>query len=255
MPDGKTIAAMSLPIPENLTQYAGRDLEGMCFAENYHRWILRIFEPFLGTQLVEVGAGTGSFSELVLKGRIESLSLVEPSEEMYKILHSRINRGHRSVKINTYNAFFTRVADHIRVNQRPDSIIYVNVMEHIADDETELRVAHQTLDDGGRIFIFVPALRWLYGSLDQQIGHHRRYTRGELESKCVLAGFQVIRSGYFDFAGIVPWGIKYRVLKSEKLEPKAVKLYDKFVVPAARAVESFIKPPIGKNLFVIAEKT
>ncbi len=98
MPDGKTIAAMSLPIPENLTQYAGRDLEGMCFAENYHRWILRIFEPFLGTQLVEVGAGTGSFSELVLKGRIESLSLVEPSEEMYKILHSRINRGHRSVK-------------------------------------------------------------------------------------------------------------------------------------------------------------
>lgn len=245
---------MSLPITEDLTQYAGRDLEGMCFAENYHRWILRIFQPFLGTKLVEVGAGTGSFSELVLKGRIESLALVEPSAEMYKILHGRIDRTDRAVQITTYNSFFTRVADHIRLHQRPDSIIYVNVMEHIADDELELRVAHKTLDDGGRIFIFVPALRWLYGSLDQQIGHHRRYSRAELESKCSRAGFRLIRSGYFDFAGIVPWGIKYRVLRSDKLDPKAVMLYDRFVVPAARAVESVIKPPIGKNLFVIAEK-
>ena len=245
---------MSPPIVENLTTYAGTDLEGMCFAENYHRWILRIFEPFLGTQLVEVGAGTGSFSELVLKGEIESLSLVEPSAEMYKILHRRLNHTGRSVKLKTYNARFTHVADHIKANQQPDSIIYVNVMEHIADDETELRVAHETLDEGGRIFIFVPALRWLYGSLDQQIGHHRRYTREELESKCRRAGFRLIRSGYFDFAGIVPWGIKYRVFRSEKLEPKAVKFYDKFVVPAARAVETLIKPPIGKNLFVIAEK-
>ena len=245
---------MSLPIAEDLTKYAGRDLEGMCFAENYHRWILRIFEPFLGTQLVEVGAGRGSFSELLLKGRIESLSLVEPSEEMYTILHSRLSHEGRSVKIETYNAVFTQVAAHIKVNQRPDSIIYVNVMEHIADDERELRVAHETLENGGRIFIFVPALRWLYGSLDQQIGHHRRYTRDELESKCQRAGFQVIRSGYFDFAGIVPWGIKYRVLRSDSLEPAAVKLYDRFVVPAARRVESVIKPPIGKNLFVIAEK-
>lgn len=243
-----------MTIAEDLTQYAGRDLEGMCFAENYHRWILRIFDPFLGTHLVEVGAGTGSFSELVLKRRIESLSLVEPSTEMYKILDSRINGMDTAVKVNTYNAFFTRVADRIRVNQQPDSIIYVNVMEHIEDDQLELRVAHQTLAAGGRIFIFVPALRWLYGSLDQQIGHHRRYTRPELESKCRSAGFRLIKSGYFDFAGIVPWGIKYRVLRSDKLEPRAVMLYDKFVVPAARAVETLIKPPIGKNLFVIGEK-
>lgn len=245
---------MSLPNTENLTEYAGRDLEGMCFAKNYHRWVLGIFEPFLGTRLVEVGAGTGSFSELLLERRIESLSLVEPSTEMYKILADRINLVDHAVQVRTYNAFFTRVADDIRVNQQPDAIVYVNVMEHIADDELELRVAHQTLAEGGRIFIFVPALRWLYGSLDRQIGHHRRYRRAELEGKCGRAGFRLIRSGYFDFAGIVPWGIKYRMLKSDKLEPGAVMLYDKFVVPAARAIESVIRPPIGKNLFVIAEK-
>jgi SAM-dependent methyltransferase len=235
--------------------YAGRDLEVMAFAENYHRWILQIFKPFLGTRVVEVGAGTGSFSELVLEHSLASLSLVEPSEAMYRILSRRINPPDAATHIKTYNTLFANVADHIRVKQRPDSIIYVNVMEHIADDMAELRAVHRTLGAGGRLFIFVPALQWLFGSFDKQIGHFRRYSRTELESKCLGAGFRIIKSVYFDFVGIVPWGIKYRLMKSSTLEPRAVQLYDRYVVPASRAIESKIEPPIGKNLLLIAEKT
>ena len=58
--------------------YVGKDLESMSFAENYHRWILEIFRPYLGRRIVEVGAGTGAMSELLLEGEIESLGLVEP---------------------------------------------------------------------------------------------------------------------------------------------------------------------------------
>lgn len=235
--------------------YAGRDLEVMAFAENYHRWILQVFKPFLGMRVVEVGAGTGSFSQLVLEHSITSLSLVEPSTRMHQILSQRITQSDAGKRIKTYNTLFVNVADQIKLRQQPDSIIYVNVMEHIEDDMAELRAVYQTLERDGRLFIFVPALQWLFGGFDKQIGHYRRYSRSELEKKCIRAGFKIVKSVYFDFAGIVPWGIKYRLLKSKTLEIRSVKFYDRFVVPAARAIESMIEPPIGKSVLLIAEKS
>jgi SAM-dependent methyltransferase len=231
--------------------YAGKDLEAMSFAVNYHRWILSIFEPYLGARVVEVGAGTGSFSELLLERRLESLSLVEPSPAMHQQLCERVAE---SQKVTTYNDVFENVAEQIRLAERPDSIIYVNVLEHIADDVHELSVINKTLDAGGRIFIFVPALRWLHGSYDRQINHFRRYTRTELEKKCVAAGFRVIASRYFDLFGVLPWWVKYKVLQSNNMEPGAVRFYDQRVVPIAKVLESTLSPPLGKNVLLIGEK-
>jgi SAM-dependent methyltransferase len=231
--------------------YAGKDLEAMSFAVNYHRWILSIFEPYLGARVVEVGAGTGSFSELLLERRLEWLSLVEPSTAMYQQLCERVAE---SQNVTTYNDVFENVAEQIRLAERPDSIIYVNVLEHIADDVHELSVINKTLDAGGRIFIFVPALRWLHGSYDRQINHFRRYTRTELEKKCVAAGFRVIASRYFDLFGVLPWWVKYKVLQSNNMEPGAVRFYDQRVVPIAKVLESTLSPPLGKNVLLIGEK-
>ena len=231
--------------------YAGKDLEAMSFAVNYHRWILSIFAPYLGSRVVEVGAGTGSFSELLLERRLESLSLVEPSSAMYQQLCRRVGE---SQNVKTYNDIFENVAERIRSGERPDSIIYVNVLEHIADDVHELNVINKTLDAGGRIFIFVPALRWLHGSYDRAINHFRRYTRTELEKKCVASGFKVTESRYFDLLGVLPWWVKYKVLQSNNMEPGAVRFYDQRVVPIARTLESSVTPPIGKNVLLIGEK-
>jgi SAM-dependent methyltransferase len=235
-------------------EYVGRDLEAMSFAANYHRGILDIFKPYLGKRVVEVGAGTGSFSEFIIEHHVESLSLVEPSEYMYEILKARLEELKSATPIQTFNSIFTEVADRIKATQQPDSIIYVNVLEHIADDTAELDTMFQTLERGGRIFVFVPALPWLSGSFDHQIGHFRRYKKSELESKCRKVGFRVIKSGYFDFIGVIPWWVKYRLLKSTMLESSSVKLYDKWVVPVIRVVEPLIRPPIGKNAFLVAEK-
>lgn len=247
----------TLVLPQMCQQngYAGKDLEAMAFAVNYHRWILATFEPFLGTRIVEVGAGTGSFSELLLERHSESLSLVEPSDAMYQKLCQRIKELAPSVTVKTYNDVFEEVADKIRAHERPDSIIYVNVLEHIVDDFKELKVISKTLETRGRLFIFVPALRWLYGSFDREINHFRRYTRTELEKKCCAAGLKVVSSRYFDLFGVLPWWVKYRLLQSKKMEPRAVKLYDQHVVPLARTFESWVDPPLGKNLLLIAEKT
>lgn len=241
------------PEASESVKYVGKDLEAMSFAENYHRWILEIFGPHLGSRLVEVGAGTGAFSELILERRPESLSLVEPSG-MYRVLAERLAGVRTPTEVRTYNSIFSRVADEIAAAQRPDSVIYVNVLEHVPDDEAELEAVRRTLCDGGRVFIFVPALRWLYGSFDEQVGHFRRYTRGELEGKCRRAGFRVLDSGYLDLPGVLPWWLKYCVVRSSAMEPGVVRLYDRYFIPFIKAAESLVRPPFGKNLFVIAEK-
>lgn len=235
--------------------YPGRELEAMSGASNYHRWILGIFAPYLGRHLVEVGAGLGSFSELILeKHACETLSLVEPSGEMYQELAARARSMPASPRVATYHANFPEAASLINASHSLDSVIYVNVLEHIADDEVELDAIHDALSDRGRVFLFVPALAWLYGAFDERVGHVRRYTKGELENKLQRAGFRPIVSRYFDLPGVAPWWIKYRLLKSATMEPGAVRFYDRYVVPVARRVESLINPPVGKNVIVIAEK-
>lgn len=236
-------------------EYPGRELEAMAVASNYHHWILENFRPYLGKHLVEVGAGIGSFSALILKHhRCETLALVEPANGMYDELATRARKLSSGTRVVTYHSTFAKAAPLIQAAQAPDSIIYVNVLEHIEDDQGELEIISQTLSEHGRAFVFVPALPWLYGALDERLRHFRRYRKHELEEKLQRAGFHNIFSTYFDFPGIVPWWVKYCLMRSVTMSPGSVKLYDQLVVPAARRIEAFVSPPIGKNVIVIAEK-
>ncbi len=233
--------------------YVGKDLEAMSFAVNYHKWIVDEFRPFLGKRLVEVGAGTGSFSELLLNEKPESLSIIEPSD-MFEFLEQNVSQIETTTEISLHRAIFADVREKC-AEKSPDSIIYVNVLEHIEDDRKELEMIHETLVPGGRCFIFVPALMSLYGEFDRKIGHFRRYSKKEIEEKCAAAGFRVLTSKYFDFAGIIPWWIKYKLLRSDALESGAVELYDKIAIPFVRTFERLLPVPSGKNLLLVAEKS
>lgn len=233
-------------------EYVGKDLEAMDFAENYHRWILDIFKPFLGRRLVEVGAGTGSFSNLLLETGPESLSLIEPSA-MYDTLVETVPRSAGPTKISHYHNIFTAVADEIS-KAAPDTILYVNVLEHVENDLEELLAVHRTLSPGGRLCIFVPSLPFLLSEFDRRIGHFRRYTRKDLVRKCNKAGFRTRLIRSFDAPGIMPWLVKYRLLGSTTMESAAVQLYDRVAVPIIRRVENVLRPPIGKNLIYVGEK-
>jgi SAM-dependent methyltransferase len=231
--------------------YPGKDLEAMSFAVKYHQWILEEFRPFLGKKLVEVGAGTGSFSEMLIEEKPDNLALVEPSE-MFDFLERTISQIETSAKVNYYNAVFTETAH--KLHETPDTIIYVNVLEHIEDDLGELEKVYETLAPGGHCLIFVPALMSLYGAFDAKIGHFRRYTKNEVEEKGRAAGFEVVKSKYFDFIGIFPWYIKYKLLKSDSLKSGAVTTYDRFAVPVTRLFERFLSFPVGKNILTVLKK-
>ncbi len=234
-------------------RYPGTELESMALAVNYSRWILDRLKPFLGKHIVEVGAGSGSFSRLLLETKPASMTLVEPSLNLYSILKQRLPAMDTNRIAQAHHSTLIQIFSGTARPPRPDTAVYVNVLEHIRDDEGELRALHGILPPGGRLLIFVPANRWLMGTMDHQLGHFRRYTLDELTSKCRSAGFSIRFAEYFDAIGIIPWWLKYCVLKSNQMEPAAVRLYDRWVVPISRALERLITPPVGKSIILVAE--
>lgn len=231
--------------------YPGKDLEAMSFAVNYHKWILDEFRPFLGRKVIEVGAGTGDFSALLINEKIDELALVEPSEMFYQLSQ---NIRSESISVSFFHNIFADVAGQFEGSKAPDTIIYINVLEHIEDDANELRLIFDRLVPGGHALIFVPALPSLYGEFDRQIGHFRRYIKKGLCDLATGAGFKVVKAKYFDFVGIFPWFVKYKVLGSASLESGLIKLYDTVAVPVNKVAESLITPPIGKNLLFVLQK-
>jgi SAM-dependent methyltransferase len=243
----------SPPIPKP-TEYPGKELEAMALATNYRRWIMEFFKPFLGKHILEVGAGAGSFSEMLLRERPHSLTILEPSDNLYPSLSRRLaaldHGGIAKVKQATLSEAFSDAFQ----TPRPDTAVYINVLEHVEDDEGELNRICSTLLPGGRILIFVPAHQFLMSRMDREVGHFRRYSLNELQSKCASAGFRVTLARYFDVFGVLPWFVKYRLMKSNKLEPGEVRAYDRCIVPICRTLESFVSPPFGKNIILVGER-
>lgn len=229
-------------------QYFGKDLEAMSFAQNYHKWILEEITPFVGKHLAEIGAGVGNFSDFLLGLDIESLNAYEPSANMYHYLEKKFST---STSVTTHNCFFETVAE--QYQNHFDSVIYINVLEHVEDDIQSLIQAQNTLKQDGHIIVFVPALPFLYSDLDKSVGHFRRYTKSSLIETATSAGLEVDSVKYFDIAGIIPWYIAF-VLMKHTATTGNVSLYDKLIIPVMKKLEQTITPPIGKNLLMIAHK-
>ncbi len=226
--------------------YPGKDLEAMDFAVNYHRWILEESAPYIGGRVAEVGAGRGSFSQLLLEKPLAHLSAFEPSADMFPLLRQALGQDERARSV--YGFFRSPPSGELF-----DSVLYINVLEHIEDDGAELVRVYQALKPGGHVVLFVPALEWLYSPFDAEIHHFRRYTKKSLREVTLAAGFEILKARYFDFLGIIPWYVNF-VLLQNRLNGGNVALYDKFVVPLTRVLEGMVTPPIGKNLLLIGRK-
>lgn len=209
-------------------------------------------KKYLGEKVLEVGAGAGTFSRILIDSGVKELLSLEPSKEMYPYLKDFSKTA--SIPMETSNSYLEDVKAQIKKGKF-NSAVYINVFEHIEDDRAELAHLYEILPKGAHICIFVPANPFLMSKFDKSIGHYRRYTKKELEQKVKEAGFTIELSRKFDFIGVVPWFINFTLLGSMKMQPGAAKTYDKFVVPVARKIESVSQPFFGKNVLLVAKKT
>ena len=230
--------------------YAGDELDAMAGARNYHRWIVDAWRPHLGRVIVEIGAGIGTFSAHLLEERVQRLWLVEPSPTLNVRLRERFAADAR---VGVLPGILEDVREQLR-GSGVDSIVGVNVLEHIDDDAATLRAAHDILAPGGRLFIFVPALSLLYGSLDRAYGHVRRYTKRTLTASVERAGFEMVFARYVNMLGILSWFVAGRILRQRAITPGAVALADRTLIPFSAGLERWLRPPIGQNVMIVARK-
>lgn len=230
----------------SVEHYPGKELEAMSSADHYRRWIVEAFDPFLGKSVAEVGAGIGSITRILLERPLERLVSFEPSTNMFPMLAAAVKGEPRAT---AHNTLFGRE----QAGEAFDSVAYINVLEHVEHERAELDAAFAALRPGGHLLVFVPALSWLYSNFDREVGHFRRYSREGLERVVSHAGFQVVESRYFDLAGVLPWYV-YFTLLGRGMGRGSVSLYDRVVVPPMRHVERLVRPPIGKNVVLVARR-
>lgn len=225
-------------------EYTGTELEAMELARNYHRWILSFFRPYIHGTVVEIGAGIGTVSELLAECEPAELRCYEPAKNLFPHLARRMN-GRANVRVE--NAFYNGAG-------RADAVMLINVLEHIENDRGMLERIRASLNNEGRLLVFVPALPRIFGSLDEQFGHFRRYTRAQLANLVTSSGYEIELLRYANFPGVFAWYLTGKILRKRTISLGAAAFYDKRVVPIMRAIESRIAPPIGQSLVLIAKK-
>lgn len=229
--------------------YSGTELEAVAEAKNYYSWIIDSFAGRIGGRAVEAGAGIGTVSALILhRAAPRELVLIEPDIGNAGTLRSRFDSDPR---VDVRHGYLEEFAPALRAN----SVIAVNVLEHVERDAEFLRAAHTALVPGGYLLILVPALPAIFGSLDRAFDHYRRYTRSGLRAQLRAAGFEIEALRYLNMLGVAAWFASGRILRRTTLGRDQVRFYDRFVIPALRRIETRLQPPIGQSILAIARKS
>ncbi len=223
-------------------------LERMAAAPRYNRWMYERLRPWVGRRVLEIGAGIGNMSAfLVDQTRVERVVLTDTEPDYLGRLRERFaGRLHVSVAELRLPAVSPALAA-----ERLDTVVCLNVLEHIEDDRASLRAMHDLLQPGGRLVLLVPSLRALYGTLDEALGHFRRYVPAELSEKLGAAGFRIRHLEYFNLAGVPGWWVAGRVLRRRLIPTGALRWYEA-LVPLFR-LERLLPWRFGQSLIAIGE--
>ena len=230
---------------------AAEELENLAQANRFFGWIADELKPHLGHRILEVGAGIGTIATKMAERKPASeITAIEPAENLFDELRAATEGLPRvtPLQLTSQELAATRP-------QQFDSIVYVNVLEHILDDAAEMRTAFELVAPGGSLGVFVPAMSRLYGSLDYKSGHHRRYDKAGLRQVIADAGFEIVDLRYIEVAGVLPYWLMYRVLNRQSLSTMSSGVFDRMVVPVSKMMQRLVpNPPFGKNLLAIARR-
>ena len=223
-------------------------LQRMKKLHRYNQWIFSKFQPYLGRRVLETGSGIGNITKFLLDRDLIIATDVEPK---YLTLLKNTFGKYKKFMIEQLDISGTEVKRY--QSYHIDSVICFNVLEHIEQDEKPLKRIFELLEPGGRLLLLVPSHPWLYGSLDEHLGHQRRYGKKELRNKLETAGFRVILLKHFNRIGILGWFLDSRILRRKRLPPFQLRIYNLFV-PLFK-LEKFFPLPFGTSLLAVAEKS
>jgi SAM-dependent methyltransferase len=221
-------------------------LERLADAQAFNRWMFERIAPWIGERVLEVGSGIGNISRFLVGRPCVVLTDTEPTYRRQLADRFAATSGVRVAAL-TLPDVPPDLAD-----QRFDTIVCLNVLEHIEHDRAALVAMRGLLAPGGRLVLLVPALPALYGTLDESLGHYRRYTRPLLRERYAECGLTLRRLEYFNLVGIPGWWLVGRVLRRPLIPTGSLKVYN-WLVPLAR-LERLVPWRIGQSLIAIGER-
>jgi SAM-dependent methyltransferase len=231
------------------TAYTLADQQRMTAARNYFAWQGRMVTREIGRRVVEIGCGVGNFTGLLL-GRDLVVALdIEP--DCLERLRERYP-GQRNLQTIVCDAG-TAELEHL-ARFRPDSCVCLNVLEHIEDDRAALRRMASLLTPGGVVVLLLPAFPSLYGPIDRNLGHFRRYTRRSIRRLAVEAGLAVRRIRYMNTLGFFGWWANAHLFRRDEQSEAQIGFFDRYLVPPLSRLEALIPPPFGQSLFVVLSR-
>lgn len=239
-------------------------LRRMVSVDNYNRWIYRLIEPYLGETVLEVGCGLGNMTAFLADNRkvvcldILPAAITHVSQQFARCRNVRPVLG----DITRPEAVDTLRSSYCFDTSSPvtffDTVVCLNVLEHILEDAVALRNMQAVLASNGTVVLFVPAGRYMYGTLDRALGHYRRYDRSQLEALVANSGFQVLKLRYVNLLGVPGWWVNSRVLRRRLLSRSQLRLFN-WLAPAGIVVEEalhrLVDLPFGQSLLCVARKS
>ncbi len=222
-------------------------LQSVRRARGFNKWMLAQFRSHVGARVCEAGCGIGNFTELLLDR--ERLCCLDYDPFYVEMIERRF--GHMENVRVAWNDLAEPVGlDSLRA-ERFDTIISLNVIEHIEKDQDVLGHFYDILAPGGCAIVLVPCHPWLYTACDKTLGHFRRYTPDELRQKFVAAGFEIVSAQQFNRLGTLGWWAS-GLLKKRELSPFQMKVYE-LLMPLARLMDRLKIGP-GLSLIVVGRK-
>jgi SAM-dependent methyltransferase len=229
--------------------YVGSELPLFAGAVNWKSYWRSHVEAYLGDSVLEVGAGIGGTTELLCRRGHRRWLCLEPDAALARELEAKAGAGDVpaccEVKVGV-------VAD-LPADEKFDSILYIDVLEHIEHDAAELERAARHLNAGGVLVVLSPAHPWLFSEFDHAIGHYRRYTRKMLHD-VMPPGLERVKLIYLDAVGSLASALNRLVLRSPRPTAAQIQTWDQVMVRASRWVDPVFGYRVGKSVVGIYRK-
>ncbi len=241
--------ASPIPPPE-AGAYVGGELALFRHARNWKAYMRRKLAPYIRGSVIEVGAGIGGTTENLadLTG-VTAWLCVEPDAEQYLALEQLRADGAIPAHCAVHRGYLADLPP-----AGADTVIYIDVLEHIEDDRGELALAAGHLKPGGRVVVLAPAYQSLFGPFDEAVGHYRRYTLRQLRA---LADPTVLREEaafHLDSVGLAASLANKLVLGQSLPTPAQVALWDKAMVPVSRLLDPLTFNRFGKSAIMVWQR-
>ena len=211
-------------------------------------WLFDLIQPFLGQRILEIGCGLGNLLKLLTDRAL--VFGTDISEE--SVTYVKHELGQRS----NIDAAVLDVTDPSFLQLRSfrfDTVVSLNVFEHIEDDTLALKHVFEVLAPGGKLVLIVPAHQWLYGPMDSSIGHYRRYTVDKLAAKLQRTGFRVCSQRYVNPIGAFGWFVNGRILRRTIPPVAQLSTFNK-IMPLISTIDRYVDSPFGLSVVSVSER-